>query len=98
MGMPDNVLGGTAKQHMFEAGSSVRGSHNQVRAAIFSAIADLLSGVTNFEHCFHLQSFPICFPDQIPHLLLSRFFGLSHKQREIVSRIFVARDVILETD
>src|SRR6266571_1469982 len=96
--MSNNVFGRASKQDMLETGPSVSRSDDEVRSAIPSAITDLLPGMTSLQGCLNLKAAPIGFFNQTAHLVAGGFGGVLHKPRQVVSRILVARDVILEVN
>ncbi len=70
--------------------------HNQVRSEIFRARADLLSGMTDVQRRLDLDAFPIGLSHKIVHLFECGVLRLLHEQRKTVSRVFIARYVILQ--
>jgi hypothetical protein len=96
--MSNNVFGRAPKQDVLETGSSVSRSDDEVRSAIPSTITDLLPGMTSLQGCLNLKAAPIGFFNQIAHLFASRFLGVLHKPRQVVSPILVTRDVVLKVN
>ena len=96
--MSNNVFSRASKQDMLETGCSMSRSDDEVRSATPGAITDLLTGMTSLQRCFNLKAAPIGFFNQIAHLFASRLLGVLRKSRQVVSRILVARDVVLEVN
>src|ERR1700686_3292178 len=94
--MSYDILCGAAKQNMLQPGGAMRGSNNHVRAVILRTRANLLTSMADPQRLLHLDSVPIRLLNKIAHLLLRRFLGLLHYAREIVSHVFVTRDVVLQ--
>src|ERR1700731_1255309 len=98
MRMPNHILSGAAEQDMLEAGRSMCRSHDNIRATVFGAIADLLPSMPDLQRRLHFDSVPVCFFNQIPHLITGGLFGVLGEQWKVVARVLITRDVILERD
>jgi hypothetical protein len=96
--VPDHVFSGAAKQDMLEAGRAMRRSNDQVRARGLGSRTNLIARVADLQRGLDLNPLLISLLHEIAHLFPRGFFGLLHEAREIVSRVFVTRDVVLEMD
>ena len=83
---------------MLESSSSMRRCNDQIRAIFVSASANLVANVANLQRRLDFDPIPIGFSHEIVHLFPRIIFGLLHQERKIVSRVFIACEVILDMD
>ena len=96
--MPDNVFCSAAEQDVLEPGRAMRGSNDEIGAIIFRAQTNLIAGMADLQRRLNLDPLPISLLHKITHLFTRCFFRLLHEEREIVSRVLITRDVILDMD
>ena len=95
-GMAYDILSRASDQHMFEAGYPMRGRNDHVGTLFERFSANLLTSMSDLKRRSYLDSFPISLCKQDLHLLAGGLFAPLHKLRKVITRVFVARNVVVQ--